>query len=53
VLVTKRDVCAYKEQYPDGSQQNIDSCFSNLWGEPIHQLALCWSYSQLKKEMGE
>jgi hypothetical protein len=30
----KKDVCAYKEQYPSASQQNIAHCFSLLWGIP-------------------
>jgi hypothetical protein len=34
LLVTKRDVCAYKEQYPGESQQNIANCFCNLWVNP-------------------
>lgn len=31
----KRDVCAYKEQYPGASQQNIANYFSVLWDKPI------------------
>jgi hypothetical protein len=30
-----RGPCAYKEQYPGASQQNIANCFSHLWGKPI------------------
>jgi hypothetical protein len=31
----KKNVCAYKEQNPSASQQNIADYFSQLWGKPI------------------
>jgi hypothetical protein len=43
VLVEKKDVCAYKQQYPCASQQNIANYICLLWGKPM-----CWPYSEWK-----
>jgi endonuclease YncB( thermonuclease family) len=50
VLITKRDTCAYQNQYSAAKQQNVANSFS-IWGK-TNQLVLLWRYSQKKKEMG-
>jgi hypothetical protein len=33
------------------SQQNVVTCFFNLWGKLFHQSPLYWGYSQRKKKL--
>jgi hypothetical protein len=46
-VLLKNDVCAFKEQYPGASQQNIFKHFSLLCGKPVLADILC------EKEMGK
>lgn len=49
----EEELCAHKEQYPGASQQATETYFFHLWGKTIHYMAICWSHSQWKKDMGE